>query len=230
AHELRNSLGVLTNAVAYLELAIPMDDQTIKKNFNHMKENVARANKVISDLLDFARDTRAAKSVFSISAVMDGALKDQKIPGGIKVEKRCPEGSYPVFADRDQVYHIIFNLLKNAVEAMTAPDGKSEEGKLILNCRRDNEGKVILSISDTGIGIPPEDKEKIFEPLFTGKSSGIGLGLSISQRYAELNGGSLKVDSEAGVGSTFILTLPGGDNTGERTQIHTGESTQIHTD
>ena len=211
AHELRNSLGVLTNAVAYLELAIPMADPTIKKNFNHMKENVARANKVISDLLDYARDIKAAQSTFPISPVIDGILKDIYIPEGVKVEKSWPEEeACLVFADQDQVYHIIFNLLKNAVEAMTTPGSNPDVGKLTLSCRREDNAKIIFSVSDTGSGILPEDKEKIFDPLFTKKSSGIGLGLSISRRYAELNGGSLDVESEVGVGSTFTLTL---DNT-----------------
>jgi len=211
AHELRNSLGVLTNAVSYLKLVVPMDNQTVKKNFDHMTDNVARANKVISNLLDLTRDIKAAKSVFPISTLIDAVLKDINISGRIKVEKRWPEEeTYPVFADRDHLYHIIFNLLKNAGEAMTPPGGKPAEGKLMLRCRRDDNGKVIFSISDTGGGILPEDKEKIFDPLFTKKSSGIGLGLSISRRYAELNGGSLTVESEVGVGSTFILTLPGG--------------------
>jgi PAS domain S-box-containing protein len=222
AHELRNSLGVLTNAVAYLELVIPMADPTIKKNFNHMKENVARANKVISDLLDYARDIKAAQSAFPISPVIDGILKDINIPGGIKVEKHWPEEeACLVFADQDQVYHIIFNLLKNAVESMTTPGSNPDVGKLTLSCRREDNGKIIFSISDTGSGILPEDEEKIFNPLFTRKSSGIGLGLSISRRYAELNGGTLDVESELGVGSTFILTLPIGKNT----QIHTDANT-----
>ena len=213
AHELRNSLGVLTNAVAYLKLAIPTADQTVKKNLNHMKENVNRANKVISDLLDFARDTRAAKSVFPISAMTDGVLKDMKLPGMIEVEKRWPEEeACLVYADREHVYHIIFNLLKNAGEAMTAPDRNPEGGKLTLSCRRDGEEKVIFSVSDTGVGVPPEEKEKIFDPLFTKKSSGIGLGLSLSRRYAELNGGSITVESEEGVGSTFTLTLCTGEH------------------
>jgi|GEM_PF-1326889 len=212
AHELRNSLGVLTNAVAYLKLAIPMVDQTVKNNFNHMKENVARANKVISDLLDFARDAHPAKSVFPISAVTDSVLKDMTIPGNIEVEKHWPEEvTSLVYADQDHVYHIIFNLLKNAVEAMATPIKKHPGGRLAINCLRNGEGKVVFSVSDTGIGISPADKDKIFNPLFTGKSSGIGLGLSISRRYTELNGGSIEAESEEGSGSTFILTLPGGE-------------------
>lgn len=99
---------------------------------------------------------------------------------------------------------------------MTATDSKTDVGKLTLSCRNDDNGKIIFSVSDTGIGILPEDKEKIFDPLFTRKSSGIGLGLSISRRYAELNGGTLEVESEVGVGSTFTLTLKGSTEIGEK--------------
>ena len=214
AHELRNSLGVLTNVVSYLGVAVPSPDETLRRNLGHMVESVGRANKLVSDLLDYSREAKPVKSVFSICELVDEVLANAPVPENIEIERHCPEDeSRYVFADRVQISHVIENLVKNAVEAMTGSEKSLEGGKLTISCRPGDEGKVIFRISDTGVGISPGDMGRVFDPLFTRKSKGIGLGLSLSRRYAGLNGGELTAESEEGKGSTFTLVLPAGVNT-----------------
>ena len=106
-----------------------------------------------------------------------------------------------VYVDPQQISQVLANLITNAYQAML--DG----GSLTFTVK-EGHGYINLSISDTGPGIPPETIEHIFEPLFTTKSKGMGLGLALSKNFAEINGSSISVESIPGEGSTFILTFP----------------------
>ena len=106
-----------------------------------------------------------------------------------------------VEVDQDQVGQVLLNLVDNAVEAM--PEG----GTLVIRTQVTAEG-VVASVTDTGTGIPPENLEKVFQPLFTTKTRGIGLGLAVSRRLAEANGGTLRATSRMGEGSTFSVAFP----------------------
>src|SRR5207249_2284054 len=102
--------------------------------------------------------------------------------------------------DRGQISQILLNLVTNAGQAM--PDG----GTLTIETGSDERGSWI-AVSDTGVGIAPEDRAKIFQPLFTTKAKGIGLGLAIARNLAEANGGALTVEGEPGRGSRFVLSF-----------------------
>jgi signal transduction histidine kinase len=119
------------------------------------------------------------------------------------VELDLADGLEPAMVDPDQISLIIDNLLSNGLQAM--PDG----GRLTLRTRS-VDGAVELSVEDTGFGIAPEHLERIFEPLFTTKSKGIGLGLSLAKRLAEANGGLIRVQSTLGSGSRFVIVLGAG--------------------
>jgi PAS domain S-box-containing protein len=215
AHELRNSLGVLTNVAAYLNIAVPAENETVALNLRHMRDNVVRANRIITDLLDFSRDTAPNRSELLISNLIDDLLKEIDLPENITIERIHPKKSLPaVLADRDQILLIIRNLLTNAIDAMSLPYLDPPGGVITLDYAPTEDDDWIIKVTDTGIGIPAERINLIFEPLFTTKIRGIGLGLALSHRKAMSNGGNLEVESEEGVGSTFILTL-------ERARIQT---------
>jgi len=136
-------------------------------------------------------------------------LEKQPPPEGIKVTTKIPSGLPPVFIDPLQISQVLVNLITNAYQAM----GKG--GTLTIKARTDKD-KVSLSITDTGCGISKENMNKLFEPLFTTRSRGIGLGLSVSKNLLEVNGGSIEVESpstefrtgKGGKGSTFTVILP----------------------
>ena len=204
AHELRNPLGIIRNAAYYLKVAQQSPDQDTIDAFDELSRGLANCNRLVSELLDYVREPKREQSAFPIVDILDEALTLSGVVIGSTIElMRPPAEAKEIIcsADRGHVTQIVANLIRNAVEAM--PEG----GRLSLHARNVDR-KVVLEVTDTGLGISATDLEKVFEPLFSRKTKGIGLGLAVSRRYAELNGGSLEVESELGQGTRFQLTLP----------------------
>jgi signal transduction histidine kinase len=124
------------------------------------------------------------------------------VPENVQVATQLEEALPPTPADPDQLAQVLGNLTLNAVQAM--PQG----GRLDIQSLIPSPGWVAVSISDTGVGIPPENLHKLFEPLFTTKARGIGLGLALVKSLVEGHGGKVEVESEVGQGSTFTVSLP----------------------
>ena len=113
-----------------------------------------------------------------------------------------PDDLPEVYVDPVHINQVLINLVENAYQAM------NEGGKLVINGENKND-QVLITINDNGSGISEDHLTKLFEPLFTTKAKGIGLGLAISKNLVENNGGTIVVESEEGEGSTFTLFLPG---------------------
>jgi len=200
-HELRNPLAVINNALYMLRLSEHCQDPAIEEYLNIIDQEVAASNKIITDLLTFARIKPANLSPVDLRAVLAAIFRKFVPPEIVQIKSELTQDLPPVYVDDKQVEQVITNLVTNAYQAM--PEGgsltiKSEIARDLLK----------IDFIDTGIGIPPENLEKIFEPLFTTKAKGIGLGLTISKMLAEINGGKIKVKSKVGRGSTFSLFLP----------------------
>jgi PAS domain S-box-containing protein len=201
SHELRNPLAVITNAVYFLRTMLTNADATVEEYLDMVSNEVNRAAKIVSDLLDFSRTKPAEREETSVSGFVSDALHRKRAPDGTTVETNIPSGLPPVYVDPQQMGLVMANLVANAFEAM--PDG----GTLTINAWQEND-HVTLSVADTGLGIAPEHMTKIFEPLFTTKAHGIGLGLSLCKSLVEANEGSIRAESVPGNGSTFTLILP----------------------
>jgi signal transduction histidine kinase len=119
----------------------------------------------------------------------------------VRLEREVAEGLPAVSVDRDQMLQVLLNLVRNATEAM--PRG----GTLRLSARREG-AEVLVSVSDTGPGIPPQDLPRVFEPYFTTKAGGTGLGLAIAERIVSEHGGRIEAASSPGQGATFTVRLP----------------------
>ncbi len=135
------------------------------------------------------------------------------VPKTIKTKLKLPEDLPEVFVDMGQMQQVLGNIVDNACQAIIPQGlskGKSNGGRITISARK-IKGMVAISVKDSGGGITPENMEKVFEPLFTTKSKGIGLGLAVSKKLAEANGGRIGVKSELGKGSTFTLYLPVGE-------------------
>ena len=200
AHEIRNPLGVVKNAVYFLQQVLDDGDDDIKDAISEIMRGVANSERIVSELLDFARGAAPELSVFPLDEAVYVALEMVKVPTSISVFRPDPT-SIHLNADRGQIERLFANLIQNAVQAMA--DG----GSLSIQCQFVDE-HVHIRISDTGKGIASNELEKIFEPLFTKRAKGIGLGLPLCRRYAGQNHGTLTVESELGKGSTFTVTLP----------------------
>ncbi len=200
-HELRNPLTSISNAAYYLKMVLADEDENITKVIDILSREVASSEKIISSLLDFTRIQAASQEKCEIKLLIEEVLGRSEIAPEIRVIDNIPEDIPAVFVDCDQIKQVFLNLVANAVQAM--PDG----GDLELYAKT-NGNRVSISIKDTGVGIKKKNIKKLFEPLFSTKSKGLGLGLALSQKITEANGGAITVESEEGEGSTFTVALP----------------------
>lgn len=236
AHEVRNPLASIKTSIqiALDDLAMnePMatvqrtdDAQTEPENRLEIREvqesmtivlhEVERLDTIVHDLLLFARPRRLHRRACDIVALCEHVLhmiQVQCTKSGIIVQ-RAYDDVPELWVDMAQMEQILLNLCMNAMQAM------SEGGLLTIACHRyilddgcqsrlQGQAWIELLISDTGSGIKPEEQERIFQPFFTTKAHGIGLGLPISRRFIEDHGGSIHVESHPGRGSTFAIRLP----------------------
>jgi PAS domain S-box-containing protein len=201
AHELRNPLGVMSNAVYYLQLVLSDSDEVTEEYLGIISQEIQNAEKTISDLLDFTRIKSPARSFTAVKEVVDSVLLRSPAPSDVDVIIQLPPNLPDVFADPQQITQILTNLVTNAYQAM--PEG----GSITVRAATTRE-EVALSVTDTGTGMSPETMDRLFEPLFTTKAKGIGLGLATSRYLVESNEGRISVESAEGKGSTFTVFLP----------------------
>lgn len=200
-HELRNPLAVINNALYMLRLAKTRQEPDFENYLNIIDQEVAASNKIITDLLTFARIKPANMEPVQITELIQGILQKFVPPENVVIDNRLAKDIPEILADGKQVEQVITNLVTNAYQAM--PQG----GNLTIDAMAAKDF-LKIEFADTGVGISPENIEKIFEPLFTTKAKGIGLGLTISKMLAEVNGGKITVKSKVGLGSVFVLHLP----------------------
>jgi signal transduction histidine kinase len=201
SHELRNPLGVIKNSIYYLRLLLSGDER-VTKHLRIVEREVATANRIVTGLLDFARVTPPNRIPTDLADVVRELIERLPPPDDVVVSLRLGADVPAVVVDADQVGLLLGNLVINAGQAM--PGG----GTLTIETVREKDG-VTLAVEDTGMGIRPDLIEKVFEPLFTTKAKGIGLGLAVAKGVAEANGGRISVTSVVGAGSRFEVHFPG---------------------
>jgi PAS domain S-box-containing protein len=205
SHEMRNPLGVISNSIYILTSLLKDADQKTKEYLEMIKAETQRSEKIISDMLDFSKARVPDARAFTMEEIIASALERSDLPGNIEVVIKTDEHLHMAYADPIHIAQILENLVSNAVQAMA--DG----GKLTITTSlqpMENKHCIRLKLGDTGEGMTEEVLKKIFEPLFTTKARGIGLGLPLSKSLIEANGGSIEVESAPGQGSTFTLLIP----------------------
>lgn len=206
AHEIRNpltSIGGFTRAVLR-DLEKSEKSQTNKRFLTIILEEVKRLEKIVSEILGFARPVTPNYAYNDINdiieqtfSMMSGEIDENRIVITLDYQKDLPK----VWIDEDQFRQVLLNMFRNAVHAM------KEGGMLSVITKQENE-YVKIFIADTGEGIPKEHKDKLFNAFFTTKSTGSGLGLTVSSQIIKNHGGTIEVESSQGEGSTFTITLP----------------------
>jgi len=219
AHDLNN---VLTPIMLSLELLKEEHkDEQSQRMFTILERNTERGANLIKQVLSFARGVEGERKPLQIMnhiSEIEKVLKET-LPRNIEIKTDRPKDLFSIYGDATQIHQVIMNLCVNARDAM--PDG----GKLSVSAenlfidenyaRMHTEAKVgsyvVIAVSDTGIGIPPEILDRIFEPFFTTKNfgKGTGLGLSTAHAIVKSHGGFINVYSEVGKGTTFRVYLPG---------------------
>ena len=209
-NELRNPLGVMNNAIYFLKTVMPGADDTVKEYLGIIRDEIDNSLRIITDLLDFSHTKGPQISPIDVNAMVDQSLDKCGIPGNIKTFTDIPDTLPFIEVDMFQGIQVLENIITNAVQAM--PEGGELYIKVVqVSGGRDQEsgaGFVEISIEDTGTGISPENMEKLFQPLFTTKARGIGLGLVVCKKLVEAIGGGIRVESHPGKGTTFIILLP----------------------
>jgi len=204
AHEINNPLAVISVKAQMLEKKISKEDG--EKFVQVILGQTDRIAKITSDLMNFARPTKPKKETIHLRDILgqvESVINARVSLKGILFNVNIPEDLPLVFADAKQIEQVLINLVINARHALEEKGEISVGTEVVKNY-------VIISVTDNGTGIKKEDLPRIFDPFFTTKTEGkgTGLGLPISQRIIEINGGKIIVESEEGKGTSFHVWLP----------------------
>lgn len=213
AHEIRNPLTSLSGSIQMLKSELTLEAHQ-ERLMNIVLRESERLNALMTDFLLFAQPPKTDKGIWNIRNILEETIElfihSEDYAEGIQIRYPCPLEEIQILADPNQMKQVFWNLILNAAQAM------GEKGELAVGLTRKKNGTLphkssewaMVSISDSGKGIAPHEKGKIFEPFYTTKDSGTGLGLSIVHKIIENHDGLITVESEEGKGSTFTLLLP----------------------
>lgn len=210
AHEIRNPLNYISLAIDHLKnemlLQCPARSDQMAELADKIREEVRRANYMVLNFMNYGRPLKLRKSQISYDELLDRTLPtlaDRLSEQKISIVKQLAENLPAMNIDAELMRNCITNFITNAAQAM--PDG----GEILLAAELDRQpGWVQLSFHDNGCGIAADDLEKIFQPYYTTKDVGIGLGLAITERIVKEHGGEIQVASRPGEGTVFTLRLP----------------------
>lgn len=225
-HDLRNPLTSITVATYYVKTRLANDaDGKTKEMLELIEKNITYANKIIDDLLDYSREVELELSEDTPKSLIEETLSFVDVPENVHISDLTKD-TPKLMVDVDKLKRAFVNMIKNALDAM--PDG----GTLTITSESD-EDHVKISFRDTGFGMSTETIRRLWTPLFTTKAKGMGFGLPICRRVVEAHGGSIKVESRTGKGTTFTIIIPIEPKTkeegGENVWIKTLESSLLTT-
>jgi PAS domain S-box-containing protein len=201
AHELRNPLAVIQNARFFLSRHAPGNVPKWSKYLDIIDQEVNAADSIIIDLLEITRAKDPSKRDVDLVELARSAF-DRVAPNeGLRLELRVPAEPFLVHADPDMMRQVLRNLMLNSGQALNG------RGNMVLEAR-EREDQWVLTFADDGPGIPADILDRVFEPLFTTKAKGTGLGLPICRQIVEQHGGSIDVVRDAGSGARLTIRLP----------------------
>ncbi|MDO9576259.1 MAG: ATP-binding protein [Candidatus Cloacimonadales bacterium] len=203
AHEIRNPLANIS-ALAQFSIKNYTIDKPIKQNLKSIMKSSEKANRIIKELLDFARPRELIlKPGYIIDSINRACelTKAKRSNNQIRLYKRCSRRLPKIMIDEQRMQQVFLNIINNSIDAM------NKGGRLSITAYLEDEF-IVVNISDTGKGIQKHNIDKIFNPFFTLKHEGIGLGLSVTHRIIQSHKGKIEVESEYNKGTKFIIRLP----------------------
>jgi PAS domain S-box-containing protein len=209
SHEIRNPLGVISTSAYYLKRRLQDQDEKIHKHIAQIGRQVDNCTRIIKSMLDLTRMEAPRKTAVPLSECLDAATASAGAPPRhIKVALDLPAEPVILHADPEQMRIAFKNLIKNAFQAME-PDANGTLTIAALAATDDSGAPCArITVSDTGHGVPEQMRDKVFQPLFTSRATGIGFGLSITQMIIERHGGAITLENSAGPGASFLIRLP----------------------
>jgi signal transduction histidine kinase len=204
AHQLKNPLGIINNAAYTLHKTV-REGKTITQQISIIREEVARSDRIITDLMGYARLAEGRVERVGLGEILDQSILVALPPGSgfqVRIHRDLMEPLPSLLGQRGHFLEIFTNLLVNAREAMNG------NGEIWISARATPDYSVLVTVRDSGPGIPPEEIGRVWEAYFTTKDRGTGLGLAIVKHNTEMYGGRVRLESEVGRGATFSITLP----------------------
>ena len=213
AHEIRNPLGVIKGSAEMLSRKVAGSQPLVAELAGYISSEVNRLNALVVRFLDFARPSKLELRPVRVSEIVDRALESAaaSFPNAkVKIERQYAQGLPEIQADRQLCEQVFVNLITNAFQAMEGQDA-SLDATLRLSIAPEvsnGESGVCVTVEDSGPGVPPELREQIFNPFFTSKKDGVGLGLSIVAKIVDDHRGAIRLDSDTTHGARFRVFFP----------------------
>ncbi|GEM_PF-3414086 len=202
SHEFRNELGVMRNAAYFIKMKMKGQDEKIMNHLNILEDRIQETDRIIENIMSFAKTRQPNLSNTNLAELIYASIGKVKIPPNIKIVTEIEKNLPSIQADEVQLSRAFVNVILNAVQAI-----QEQGGEIRISANRENDYVRIL-VEDNGPGIPDEDREHLFEPLFTTKARGAGLGLATAQLLIESHDGTINIESEWGKGTTVGIRLP----------------------
>jgi len=205
AHEIRNPLAAIVNATTLLSEEESLTREERASTLGAVRKEARRLNRILSEFLVFARPSEPKRLVGDLREVIDHVItlirEDPGRASLVELDVRV-NPDVPAFAfDADQMTQVLLNIALNGIEALDGP------GRVGIDVGLQGSS-VAIAVSDTGRGMPPEERRRVFEPFFSRKPAGTGLGLTLARRIVTAHGGRIEVESTPGRGTCFTVLLP----------------------
>lgn len=204
AHEIRNPLGSIKGFAQYLKEqsagSKPQDKELTETYLDIIVSESRRIERLTEDLLVYARQDDIAVETFNLTGLINDVMSSLSVHERITIRPEV-QGNITISSDKNKLRQILTNLIQNASDATAGT------GEIGITAKEHGNG-IMLTVSDSGEGIPDNDIGKIFKPFFTTKTKGTGLGLAIVERYVKALGGEITVESASGKGSLFRISIP----------------------
>ncbi|MCH8198186.1 MAG: hypothetical protein IH904_08890 [Proteobacteria bacterium] len=206
-HELRNPLGSIRTALAVVRKLTRDQDPMMKESLDISDRGVTRCDAIISDLLDFTRTRQLNREPTAIDRWLRTVLEEHGLPAPVRPRLEL-EAGIEMPLDRDRLRRVVVNVIDNACDAMDGKEPAGDRAPLLTVGTRVNGGRLEITVGDTGHGMAPEVAAKAFEPLFSTKAFGVGLGLPLVKQIMEQHGGGVEITSQEERGTEVVLWLP----------------------
>lgn len=206
SHELRNPMGTIQTSLYSIRQRLKGKELGVERALDRAERNVARCDDIIDELLDFTRIRKLNLESTNIDQWILDFLNEQVMPNEILLSKKLTS-ELTISIDRERLRRCMINVFSNATESITTKETLSKQEQLIVESYLEND-KLIIKFTDTGTGITEEELKKIYDPLFSTKPFGVGLGLPITKQIIEQHKGGILIDSHLEKGTITILWLP----------------------
>lgn len=211
SHELRNPLASMRPSLQVIKRKLPDAEDKARQAIDRIERNITRCDQIIEEMLDFTRIRDLTLAPVALDSWLAETLADQKAPEGIRIVREFGLGDLQVNLDPDRLRRAVINVFDNACHAMEErrmQETGNYQPQLTVSTQRGDEGRVEIEFVDNGPGMPEEVLAHIFEPLFSTKGFGVGLGMPTVKQIMEQHGGGIAVRSQTGQGTQVILWLP----------------------